>query len=288
MDVTFTVDTNFQRLFAGVLQFLMIGIITGDRRQGHETKFTVSPKNITVSRGEVAVLQCGIENLGTKSVIWRFLPYTVPLTIGKINFIDDERFQVHHMAYNDQWNLMIKNVQTHDAGVYECQVSSKRQSIRQNITLNVMDIPISAKPDIVIGGTRFVEKGGQIYLLCNATGHDYPPDAIDWFKDGIKLNDNDNNRIKIQENVLIISRTIISALEIESARMTDTGTYVCRISAELATRFSVDVLNAGTSNVKREMPRGGTHNNGGISSRYTSVFLFALTVLCVTNLLKVS
>lgn len=43
------------------------------------------------------------------------------------------------------------------------------------------------RPDIQISGSQFVEKGNTLTLTCNATGFDYPPDELDWFKDGLKL-----------------------------------------------------------------------------------------------------
>lgn len=57
--------------------------------------------------------------------------------MGEKNFAADQRYQSNHQAYNDQWNLWIRNVQLTDAGVYECQVSSRKETLRQNVTLHV-------------------------------------------------------------------------------------------------------------------------------------------------------
>ena len=32
-----------------------------------------------------------------------------------------------------------------------------------------------------------VDKDDRIYLICNATGQEYPPDDLDWFIEGNKL-----------------------------------------------------------------------------------------------------
>ena len=45
------------------------------------------------------------------------------LTVGMDTFTADDRFQTMHVDNHD-WALQIKYVQTSDAGVYECQVSS--------------------------------------------------------------------------------------------------------------------------------------------------------------------
>ena len=88
-----------------------------------------------------------------------------------------------------------------------------------------------------------MEKGAPISLLCNASNTDSPPDAIDWFKDGNKLVHHKRFDLHIHKELSVASNTIISVLNIDHARMTDTGTYVCRTSGLLTTRYKVDVLN---------------------------------------------
>lgn len=52
-------------------------------------------------------------------------------------FAQDSRYEAVHVPWKKQWNLRIKSVQLHDAGVYECQVGTHRKKIRQKITLHV-------------------------------------------------------------------------------------------------------------------------------------------------------
>lgn len=93
-------------------------------------------------------------------------------------------------------------------------------------------------------GTQIVEKGTPIQLLCNATSSDDKLQSIDWFKDGKKLQTSYANGIFISQKVVSISdHSIASSLDIDKARMSDMGIYICRASRELATRLKVDVLN---------------------------------------------
>ena len=46
------------------------------------------------------------------------------LTVGLTTYASDERFQARHFQHNEDWTLEIKYVQTRDAGIYECQVST--------------------------------------------------------------------------------------------------------------------------------------------------------------------
>jgi len=54
------------------------------------------------------------------------------------------------------------------------------------LVLPAMTIFCRTVAAIVISGTQFVEKGSQILLTCNVTSND-PPQSIDWFLDGRKI-----------------------------------------------------------------------------------------------------
>ncbi|XP_061192066.1 lachesin-like [Saccostrea echinata] len=214
--------------------------------------FLSVPENVTVERGSPAVLKCAVANLGTRHVTWRKTPYITPIISGDKRFVTDTRFASQHNPQSNQWNLYIRNTRLQDSGTYECQLSLKhRQQLRQKVTLNVIEETISTRPGIKIGGTRFVTKGESIYIECNATGSDYPPDHIDWFLNGNKLYTDPRRRVLITSRVSLHTKTLTSAVNISNATLRDTGTYVCRTSSQLTRGMRVDVLNAGTYNVKR-------------------------------------
>ena len=55
-----------------------------------------------------------------------------------MSFVSDVRIEVEHPPGSSQWNLVIRDLQPEDAGVYECQISSKIRHLRHHVTLLVL------------------------------------------------------------------------------------------------------------------------------------------------------
>lgn len=66
-----------------------------------------------------------------KSVSWVRIRDEHILTVDRVIFIADERFNAFHPTGSEadqpdqSWQLQIKYVQARDEGIYECQVSSE-------------------------------------------------------------------------------------------------------------------------------------------------------------------
>ena len=71
-------------------------------------------------------------------VLWRRIDESFPLTVGSMTVVADDRLQVGHVDYKSQWDLMIKNVQPDDEGIYECQVASTDRTMRRLVSLTVL------------------------------------------------------------------------------------------------------------------------------------------------------
>ncbi|KAK3601477.1 hypothetical protein CHS0354_033612 [Potamilus streckersoni] len=245
-------------------------------------EFLDAPMKVTYRTGELAVLYCSIHNLGTKTVVWRRADDQGIITVGEMTYIPDDRFLVNHVPYKHQWNLFIKNVQPEDKGIYECQVSSKNRTLRRLISLEVEDWR-NETPKIQIDGPEFVEKGERVILTCNATGIFYPPEEMDWFLDGQRVLSDSGRGVDIYKRVSISSKSITSILEVERASMEDDGVYVCRSSDLQITSKKLNVLNAGTYNVKRDTIDGKASESLSSPSQsshsiYSKIFvLFTLT-----------
>ncbi|KAH3836495.1 neural cell adhesion molecule 2-like [Dreissena polymorpha] len=261
---------------------------------GQIPTFTNTPVNVTTSQGSEAIMRCGVENLGTKTVSWRKLPYNVPITVGKEQFLELDRFKLVQMVSRSEWNLHIKNAQPFDSGTYECQVSLKGTFIRRNVTLVVYESSNDpTKPSIHISGTQFVEKGSPILLTCNVTSDDMPQ-SVDWFFEGRVVQTSYERNVYIHQQVSLSERLLTSTLSIGYAQMADMGKYVCRASKDLAIRINVDVLNAGTYNEKRDTPeeQGSslTSSSGvlsvhisSVSSSFMCLYVY-LTIMCIPGL----
>ena len=80
-----------------------------------------------------------------------------PLTIGQMTFSPEDEMTIDHSKLSrtsSTWDLLIKDVKPHHAGVYECQVSAAHL-IAQYVTLHVIGkqfislcMRISMKADI--------------------------------------------------------------------------------------------------------------------------------------------
>lgn len=80
-------------------------------------------------------------------------------------------------------------------------------------------------------------------LTCNATGETYPPEEIDWFKDGLRIKEGHSSRISILKFRITETKTLHSQLRIEHSDMADSGNYICRSSQLSITDKNVMVLN---------------------------------------------
>ncbi|KXJ76260.1 hypothetical protein RP20_CCG010043 [Aedes albopictus] len=85
---------------------------------------TSMSKNATVRRGDPAFLSCVVENLGKYTVSWISQRDLRILTIDRITYTADERFQSLHNADTNEWILHIKWTERKDTGIYECQIST--------------------------------------------------------------------------------------------------------------------------------------------------------------------
>ncbi|XP_025077801.1 zwei Ig domain protein zig-8-like [Pomacea canaliculata] len=202
---------------------------------------------------------------------------------------------LEHDPGSQHWNLLIKRVRLQDAGVYECQVSSKLRHLRHHVLLEVHDTrePISTptpRPSIQISGSAAVDKDDRIYLICNATGLEYPPEDLDWFFEGIKLATNADEKTFIQKFVSLTDKTIVSILEIRDAQLDHSGIYTCRTSNLLVKSTQVTVLSADTYNVKRGTDKGskGTPSARLRLSSYASHRLHCLTVVSLLLIVRLS
>lgn len=237
-------------------------------------RFHPSPTNVTFHRGETAILHCLIENLGTKTVMWRKASDPHPWTIGTYTYVKDSSVSVSHVENSNEWNLLIKQVQKRHGGVYVCQVST-RDRISRQVLLRVNDNPVKedTKPSIQVSGTSYIEKGDPIHLVCNTTGSEYPPQDLDWFKDGNKISTDTLKKIYINKYHIHDTKTLTSTLEITHSKMSDAGEYVCRSSNLEITSIKVHVLNAGTSNVKRTSAQGTNSSGCMVFHSYHAVIL---------------
>ncbi|XP_064608677.1 zwei Ig domain protein zig-8-like isoform X2 [Liolophura sinensis] len=248
-----------------------------------------TPTNLTVAAGDVAKIECKIQNLGGRTVVWRRASEPNPLSIGTMPYTEKHRIRVQHRG--QLWTIYIGNVQPADSGVYECQISSK-ENLRKLFMLRVNDVADTSgtmKPTIHVRGTEVVEVGQPIRLECNTSRIVDSPQALDWFRNGDKIRPNFSRKVTIKSGELRGTGLFTSRLEIEHSQKSDTGMYLCRNAEEDVARIYVDVLNTYSSNVKRGgslSSEGSGSSKGSGSSPMCSVCqLWALVTVCLSLLL---
>ncbi|GFO36459.1 hemicentin-1 [Plakobranchus ocellatus] len=207
--------------------------------------FKTNKTLFTFREGQTAVLLCSVENLEDKNVIWRLASDPSPLTVGTMGFSEDPRLSVEHDERGN-WNLIIKDVTLKDAGVYECQVSSKIRHLRHHVTLMVTAAPEPDGPmrkkNIQITGKDFVDEGDPIKLVCKATSTEYPLEHIDWFRSGNTLTTDMSRGVNISMRYSVNAGSIESTLIIKKAKLEDRGHYTCRASNRDVIGKRVNVL----------------------------------------------
>ncbi|KAL3866677.1 hypothetical protein ACJMK2_043958 [Sinanodonta woodiana] len=259
------------------------------------TYFIPRPNNVTSLKGETVKLQCSIENLGSKFVVWRKASDPHPISVGTFIYSPDKRFNVSFSPTRREFNLVLQDVQSSDEGVYECQVSSKNKLIRHILlTVNKTNPSESSKlrnlqnisphnPDIVLEGKEFINSGEILRLMCNVSGVQEMSQDLDWFKDGNLLKPSRYKRISIEKQNFLTNRMLTSVLEIEKSSAVDTGTYVCRNSDLLIASKKVIVLSEEKSNPDKRGTTGETKNCQIIHGQFWTMCLTTMIISVVAK-----
>ncbi|XP_078313358.1 neurotrimin-like isoform X1 [Crassostrea virginica] len=260
--------------FKWIILLLLFVEVSGRNRYKKyiEPSFVEEDTNITVYKGQTAVLKCTVENLGPKTVVWRRISPNTFLSIGERMYAEIEEMSVDVTRYPKydrvQTDLIIKHAQPTHSGLYECQISSTK-IYNYIVQLNVLDTHPVFEPALTINGTVYVNKYSFINLTCNATGALRAPEDVDWFHNGIKIRQNDPHWrhrtyiYKYQQEVP--GKSLVSTLMVERSEERDAGTYICRSSDKDTQSITVHVLNGVTAdkNLQKREPNIGIVSKPG-------------------------
>ncbi|KAM7352137.1 defective proboscis extension response 2 [Cochliomyia hominivorax] len=208
------------------------------------------PRNITARAGQIAAINCRVENLGDKSVSWIRKRDLHILTAGILTYTSDERFKVTRTSDRKQWSLHIKYAQPRDSGIYECQVNTEPK-MSMAFRLNVIVTPPDAKASISGPADLYVKIGSAITLTCHikqpSSAHDIGP--IHWYRGPYILTPFvvhpneaaiDMQRISMESK---LGDKLQSRLRISNAQLADSGNYTCMPTTAEAASVVVNVLN---------------------------------------------
>eukprot|EP00094_Tigriopus_californicus_P005156 TCALIF_04970-PA protein Name:"Protein of unknown function" AED:0.03 eAED:0.18 QI:0/0.66/0.71/0.85/0.83/0.85/7/60/336 len=107
--------------------------------------------------------------------------------VDEVTFISDERFRILKPDQSEnEWNLHIKPVRLSDAGVYECQISTKSK-MSHYIKLDVVVPIVEIESDI---GDIHAQTGSQVRLTCAIRNTLHRPRFVNWYHDNQRLSPN--------------------------------------------------------------------------------------------------
>lgn len=69
--------------------------------------FATTAENVTVMSGESAYLVCSVMNLGKNYVSWLRHKDINLISVGKLKYTQDPRYQIFHSELNDTWTLKV-------------------------------------------------------------------------------------------------------------------------------------------------------------------------------------
>lgn len=136
---------------------------------------------------------------------------------------------------DQDWTLHVRYAQTHDAGVYECQLSA-HPPIAVFTTLNV----IEAVAEIGGGSERYVQIGSSVQLTCTLKYFTEPPTYVFWYHAEHMVNYDSNNRITVANGISE------SELRISQVTKADSGNYTCQPANARPASVSLHIITGET------------------------------------------
>ncbi|KAL2724374.1 leucine-rich repeats and immunoglobulin-like domains protein 3 isoform X1 [Vespula squamosa] len=169
--------------------------------------FSKIPRDIRVTAGSTARLECSAEGQPTPQIAWQ--------KDGGNDFPAARERRMHMMPTDDV--LFIVDVKMADSGVYSCTAQNLAGLIVANATLTILEVPSFVKPM----ENKEIMIGGSIVLECMASGSPRP--KLMWRKNGSPLQVTERHFFTAENQLLIIVNTMSN----------DAGSYECEMSNSL-------------------------------------------------------
>ncbi|XP_052864201.1 uncharacterized protein LOC128270820 [Anopheles cruzii] len=238
----------------------------GPLTEGNFSKmyFVTSNHTVIASQvGSIAVLPCGVRNIGEGVVSWiRRKDYHL-LTIGVTTYSSDERFNIIHSEDTEEWPLQIKYVQLRDAGPYECQVSTHPPT-----SIFVQLEVVEAKAEISGHSEKYLKPGSMLRLTCRILQSNEPALYLFWYHNNRMINYDTHRGV----NVSTEPDNRYSELFIAHTNTLHSGNYSCVSNNAVAASTLVHVLNG-------ENPAAMQHNDHGNAVLVVSHIHLPLTIV---------
>nr|XP_031845831.1 uncharacterized protein LOC116432723 [Nomia melanderi] len=190
---------------------------------------------ISAQLGSTALLPCDVQNLGDGMVSWiKWKEVQKLLTVGLKTYANDERFQATHFHHSEDWTLQIKYVQSRDAGLYQCQVSTHPPTSLFRLFTRVLE----ARAEIAGPAEKFVRPGSTLKLHCLVKNSTETPSYLFWYHNSRMINYDVDQGVNVSTD--LIGRE--SWLEVPRASDRHSGNYTCEASKASKARVLVHVF----------------------------------------------
>ncbi|KYN38598.1 Hemicentin-1 [Trachymyrmex septentrionalis] len=250
----------------------LIQPIDGAIERGGSTKETdsVDPrarpkfiKDVLAQTGRNALLPCQFNSPGI--VTWIRRKDRQLLTVGRSTHSIDTRFVVSN---GPGWNLLIKNVNHEDAGLYECQIQTEpmqQRFIRLNITEAYSVIP--GGPDL------HVKQGSSLRLECQLMAAAESPNYVFWYRETRMINyDNEPGvRFELKRNG--------SVFIVEKVKLSHGANYTCLPNNARPAHIVLHVIE---EEEKPAAMHGGDRRNS-MATTSTNTILILMALLIIEN-----
>ncbi|KHN81414.1 Lachesin [Toxocara canis] len=132
-------------------------------------------ENVTALKGQDVEFRCKVSNLGKHMIA--FLRADIPprlIAFDERVFRQRDKYEVRPRVNNDEWVLVVKNVQENDIGGYSCQLNTDPILSRAGY-LHLRVPPYVAR---TTASAVEIREGHNVTLSCRAFGN--PPPTVVW------------------------------------------------------------------------------------------------------------
>ena len=180
--------------------------------------FLVRPTEVSVEKGGTAVFNCKVKGHPSPALFWTREGQ------NELYFPGRGTADGHIRILNDA-QLVIKNVDTSDAGFYTCSTLNTHGSNLAKAALKIVSKTLVKNPPplIVYGhANQTLAVGTPAFLPCSAKGFSTAPN-ITWFKDDRIFVSNNSDSRSGPNNMITNGSLMFNKLS-----MSDAGIYTCR------------------------------------------------------------
>ncbi|XP_057192712.1 obscurin isoform X4 [Triplophysa rosa] len=121
--------------------------------------------------------------------------------------------------------MLIQSAEPKHSGIYSCEAVDDRIAFKVDVAAPPVTFAYISEDDL----HRNIVEQDNLLLCCEVSRSDA---AVQWYKDGVE--------IKSSDNVLIETDNVVRRMIIQSAQLSDSGTYTCR-AGDNALIFKVNV-----------------------------------------------